>query len=350
MKPSVLGVRRERSSRLVQEAIKVQGPEAAEKVTERLAQHLLDGEEVPNIWMLMVLFLRWLVTATVEMVKADLAHEEELANDAQHREARDTTTERLVQTLIGMRALCLTLYGKTRLEEIGFTEQTPRDPLTILNVGKKLLELLTNPEFEFPARIYGNLSITPAQIAENVEPLVGALDESFTGVNREIRKAQSSQAVKNQKRDVYDTDFFWITRWFQACLGRNRSRGTLLTCSATRQPALWGRIKASASGAGRIERGARHGIAWGELAEPQVPRPQDRRGRHMARRARSRRYVAPPELRISGPISWGSASSPQAIPCRAPRWNLLAEGLRLRCACPPAIAPRPTAKTSFQVV
>ena len=219
MKPSVLGVRRERSSRLVQEAIKVQGPEASEKVTGRLAGYLMEGEEMPDIGMLMVLFLRWLVAATVEMVKADLAHEEELANDARYREARDTTTARLIDTLIAMRGLCLSLYGKTRLEEIGFTEQTPRDPLTILNVGKKLLELLTDPEFELPAQRFENMSVTPAQIAENVEPLVGDLDESLTGVNREFRKAQSTQAVKDQKRAVYDTDFFWITRWFQACLG-----------------------------------------------------------------------------------------------------------------------------------
>lgn len=219
MKPSVMGVRRERSSKLVQKAFDVPGPQAAEQLTGRLRRHLREGEELPDVWMFMVLLLRWLVFVTKEMVAADLAHEQELANDKPIRELRDATVKQLIATLIAMRNACVSFYGKTRLEEIGFTEQTPRDPLTILNVAKKLLELLGDPEFELPAPLFGEkLTLEPADIAEVVEPHAVVLESALDDVNEEVKKAQSTQAVKNEKREVYDTDFFWIARWLEASL------------------------------------------------------------------------------------------------------------------------------------
>ena len=75
-------------------------------------------------------------------------------------------------------------------------------------------------------------------------------------------------------------------------------------------------LKPSAS---RFQRGARHGIAWGELAEPQEIGPEIlSSGGATYLLERARRAICRP-LRSWGRGTWGSASSPQAIPCRAPR-------------------------------
>ena len=216
MKPSIQVTRRQRSSNLVQEGIKVQGPRAAEKVMDRLKVHLREGETLPDVWTVMVLMLRWLVAATTEMIDADAAHEQELANDNRHRSLRDETTAKLIATLIAFREGCKAFYGPTRLEEIGFTEQTPRDPLTIFKVAKKLMELLRDPATELPPPRFEALTLEAPAMADVLQPLVEALEAALTDVNREIRKAQSTQAVKNEKVDKYDADFFWIARWLQA--------------------------------------------------------------------------------------------------------------------------------------
>jgi len=216
MKPSILVNRRDRSSRLVQKAITVQGPEAAARLTQRLGAFLLEGEQVPDLWTVMTLLLRWLVAATVGMVEADVANEHELANDEQHRSLRDETTAKLIATLIAFRDGCKAFYGATRLEEIGFTEQTPRDPLTIFKVAKKLMELLRDPATELPPPRFEALTLEAPAMADVLQPLVEALEAALTDVNREIRKAQSTQAVKNEKVEKYDVDFFWIARWLEA--------------------------------------------------------------------------------------------------------------------------------------
>lgn len=216
MKPSITVTRRERSSKLVQEAIRVQGPEAARRLTERLQPHLADGEQVPDVWMMITLLLRWLVAVTTAMVEADVANEQELANDQQHRSLRDATAEKLIAALIAFRDSCRALYGPTRLEEIGFTEQTPRDPLTILKVATNLIAMLRDPGLDLPDPLWGPISIEPVDMADILQPLVEALEDAIDSVNREIRKAQSTQAVKNETCERYDEDFFWIARWLEA--------------------------------------------------------------------------------------------------------------------------------------
>lgn len=216
MRPSVEVVRHEQSSNFVQKAITVQGQEAVTKLTHRLEPYLTEGESVPDVWQLLQLLLRWLAAVTREMLKADVANELELANDPKYRTLRDDIVKRLTETLIALRDGCVALYGKTRIEELGFSEQTPRNPRVLLNLAKKLVELLRSSEFALPAPRFGNLGLDPAAMTEVLEAEIQALEESLGHVDEEVKKAQSTQGVKNEKVGTYKTDFFWIARWLEA--------------------------------------------------------------------------------------------------------------------------------------
>lgn len=216
MRPSLEIVRHEQSSDLVQKAFTVQGPEAAAKLTHRLEPYLAEGESVPDIWQLMQLLLRWLTSVTHEMVKADVANELELANDSRHRTLRNETVARLMQTLIALRDSCVSLYGKERIDQLGFVEQTPRNPRVLLNVARKLIELLQSSDYALPPPLFGNLGLDPLAMVEVIEAEIRVLEESLANVDEELKKAQSTQGAKGEKVETYKEGFFWIARWLEA--------------------------------------------------------------------------------------------------------------------------------------
>ena len=100
---------------------------------------------------------------------------------------------------------------------------------------------------------------------------------------------------------------------------------------------------ASDPSTGRIQPGGRHEIAWGESANPRFPAPQQHPSPGGAAYDTSstfekmcRPYGAG-EFRVRSPgVRRPHPRLPHAALRAGPCWL---EGLRLRCTCPPAIAP-----------
>ncbi len=85
------------------------------------------------------------------------------------------------------------------------------------------------------------------------------------------------------------------------------------------------RIGATIERTASSQPGGRHGIAWGESANPRAAGPppsQSPAGRHMLSTASAwAPYVALPGLGMGGASFLGFADSPQATPCRPPGWD-----------------------------
>ena len=155
------------------------------------------GETVPHL-------VEQLETARDEMVAADAAHEEELADDPGERDARDQAASTLGSRLIELREIISGLFGAATERKL-FAGRTPQDPVVLSRFAGEVASLFEKVKLPTP-RLPG-VKLDTAGLAQELRGLRAALDQRIEAVAREVREAQVTLEAKNRAIAAYDRVF-----------------------------------------------------------------------------------------------------------------------------------------------
>ncbi|KYF58398.1 hypothetical protein BE08_09955 [Sorangium cellulosum] len=177
----------------------------ATEIEALLSPYLRKGEKMPDLALLTHLVTRALADARERMVTADEALADELADDEPPREGRDEAAHELHDELTDLRDWLTSLYGAAALEQLGFTEATPRDPAHIERFAGEVTRALSNKALPRPRRMGVRWDADDAVL--RIERLRDALLSHLMDVAREAREAAATRMAKSTAIALYDERF-----------------------------------------------------------------------------------------------------------------------------------------------
>lgn len=134
--------------------------------------------------------------ALASLVKADEAHEKELADDVAPREARDEAAAKLSAELVDLKRGANGLFTAKEVRELGFPSEIPSDPAVLERVGGTVIAALTKQK-ALKSKLNG---VGTVQLSEWVEQLKTPLDALITArgdVSREEKEARATQVARD---------------------------------------------------------------------------------------------------------------------------------------------------------
>jgi hypothetical protein len=176
-------------------------PVAAE-IQKLLSPFLKKGENLPDVALLADLAGRMLSRAQHDLVTADAAHEAELGDDAGPRKARDDARDALRDELTDLRDLLRGLFGVEALRGLGFSGETPEDPVVLERFAGEVLDALEKKPRPLPKR--KGLKWDADDAVQTLKQLRGELHKHLADVAREAREAQATLTARNAAMDAFD--------------------------------------------------------------------------------------------------------------------------------------------------
>lgn len=207
---------RQKAAGLVLAAGQTHGGVLGPALQEALSPYLKRGETLPDVRLLSELFMRWLAESESSLVAADLAHERELADDAEPRRRRDQQAALLREQLIELRELLSALYGPEAAAALGMSGDTPIDALALSRQGKNVLSALASVRLPKPRRRGAELS--PKEVESELKPIVAALDQALADVAREAREAEATLSARDTAWAEFERRYSAATGVFFALL------------------------------------------------------------------------------------------------------------------------------------
>lgn len=164
------------------------------------------GPLIAALVLLLGVFYDWLIRATDEMVKADIANVEELGDNREILDRRDQATAEVRAVLVELRAVLTTFFGPQVLAPFGyFTGETPTDPVLVQRLGASALKQLRT--FNPPPAPRKSMQFDNAEWIELLEKPVETLDARLAEVAADLRQDQLTQQAKNRAVENYDRAF-----------------------------------------------------------------------------------------------------------------------------------------------
>ncbi|MDI3282957.1 hypothetical protein [Polyangium sp. 15x6] len=198
---------RQKSARAVTAAAHTHANEVATHVAELLSPHLRPDEEMPDVSLFLRLVGRLIATENEALVRADAAHERELADDAAPRKARDEAVEKVRRILVDLRAAVETTCGMAGLPRLHLLEAVPTDPSVLATIGRSVLDALRDESVRLPAPRRRGLSLDREAFAEELELELPPLEKALAAVAREAREAEATLRQKRAAMEANDRAF-----------------------------------------------------------------------------------------------------------------------------------------------
>lgn len=198
-------VQRERSATSVRSALDAFSERVGAKLTALTASQVGEGEKAPDWAYSMRLLGRALAQGAEAMRKADDAHEQELADDAAPRDARDVAVTKLYDAVVALREVATGLYTSKVLPSLGLVGSTPRDPVLLVRYAENVVDKLG--KVALPASRVANAAIDTAGVGCSLQGLVDELSAAVADVGREEREAQLTLSTKRAAIAAHDTLF-----------------------------------------------------------------------------------------------------------------------------------------------
>lgn len=198
---------RQKSARAVAAAAHTHANEVAVRVAELLSPHLRPDEEMPDVSLFLRLVGRLIATENEALVRADAAHERELADDAAPRKARDEAVEKVRRILVDLRAAVETTCGMAGLPRLHLLEAVPTDPSVLATIGRSVLDALRDESVRLPAARRRGLSLDREAFAEELELELPPLEKALAAVAREAREAEATLRQKRAAMEANDRAF-----------------------------------------------------------------------------------------------------------------------------------------------
>jgi len=171
------------------------------EVRALLAPYLADGEAMPDVSLLVTLIARAIDDAKANMVAADEAHQQELADDPGARTARDDVSGALFGSVVQLREICTGLLGGKALATLNLSGPTPQDPVMLSRyVGEVVTALATA---QLTSRIPG-ATFNAQDWSDRLKRDREALDGKLKEVARENREAEATLVARNAAMIDFD--------------------------------------------------------------------------------------------------------------------------------------------------
>jgi hypothetical protein len=174
---------------------------AAGEIVKALSPFLEPGEVMPDSALLAALAGRMLAKRETELVDADEAHEAELGDDEEPRRARDEAAAALYDEVTQTREWLRGFFGAGALRGLGFSGDTPQDPLVLSRFAGQVLDALKKP---LPASRQKGATWDPAETVKALAEKRDALEGFLADVAREQREAQVTWAKRETAMDGFD--------------------------------------------------------------------------------------------------------------------------------------------------
>jgi len=202
--PSKLVIDRDRSARAVH-AARVHLPTVRDAGAAMLTPFLRDGESMPDVALLVDLYLRRMIAAADAMVIVDDAHLAELADDPTARDDRDLALETLTASLTELRQLVTGLHGPAALAAVRLADAPDREPLRLQRAASDTARALPGADLG-PSRITG-VQLDATLWAVRLDAERAAVTTALDRVATEGREAEQTLSAKNDAIDAFDEAF-----------------------------------------------------------------------------------------------------------------------------------------------
>jgi hypothetical protein len=210
-------VRRERSTLAVIKATDQFGPSIGTALAELLRPALAAGETLPDLSFAIVLAQRTLQRQLDAFVAANTASEIELADDAEPRERRDKLEAEIRAHISAARAVVSDLYGAAGLAAFKLTSPAEPGPAAAARYATTLIEALRAPRPELRTVLATRaVSFQPAALADDLAPLVTALQRALEDVARERAEAAQVTVARNAALAANDASFMALAGLIEA--------------------------------------------------------------------------------------------------------------------------------------
>lgn len=205
--PSKQVVDRQKEAQAVIAAGTTHAATLVEGLTALLSPMLQRGEKLPDLELLLKLALRVLDESQSALVEADEAHQRELLDDAEPRDARDEAAAGLRDRLISLRDTLASLYGESILRKSGFTSPTPEEPVLLSRFAGQVsgaLQELTLPRPRLPGL---RIQVNAPELAAELDAQRGRLDQALADVTRETKEAQATLSARDEAAASFDSRY-----------------------------------------------------------------------------------------------------------------------------------------------
>ncbi len=240
---------RRRAARDLAASLAAQGDTAAASLERRLATVLEEGEEMPDVRLLLRLLERLVTRAGEELEEADGdRYVRAMRLKAVQEETRETRGE-LHGEVVRVRKALVDLYGSARVRRrFGLGERTPRGIADLAEEGRRLAAFLADEELALPASPAG-LESDPRGWARSLAPPAARLDRLLKELER--RRVGAGDGVLELRRtlDACAETYLLVARTAEALfrLGGEQELARRLRPKVKRSRRRAGTVRAAAS-------------------------------------------------------------------------------------------------------
>jgi hypothetical protein len=208
---------RSAAAEAVAAAAEAHAERVGEALKKRLAPHVPDGEEVPDMGVMLRTLARALRAESESLEDRSLLHETELADDAAPREDRDSATAAVVAAMVSIRGTVETVYGRAGLKAVGLDGRTPTDSKAIGEHARTFVKLATSPDLKLPKPQDG-VAVDWKVLLKKVNKPLAKLAAARKDVAREEREAQITGNAKTRAMGSFDELFPVVATFTSAAL------------------------------------------------------------------------------------------------------------------------------------
>lgn len=184
---------------------RVHSKEVGERLQALLAEVLEDGETLPDIPQLQLLFARLLEKRLEDLMTAEDALDMERADDHEPRKCRDSACAALRDQVVKLRALVRGVLGADReWEVLGSQGPTAAEPLALQRQTARLLERLGQPGATLLATSFEDQTLDLSSLAETLREKLDELDRALATVDLEKREVEVALRRRNKALDTFD--------------------------------------------------------------------------------------------------------------------------------------------------
>jgi hypothetical protein len=191
---------------LVLSALGTLGPKLGPRAKELFAPYLQAGEVMPNFELIAKLIHRLIEDRAKKMETADSKHNDELADDAAPREARDMAQRELYAALVDVKQGVATVFGESWHAQLRIPKEIPQDPSQLWRLAGEIGQALRSAKLPKP-RLKGVKTFDSEPWIEQISEPAERLGKAIDDVSREVREAQATLVDKSRAVAAYDEGF-----------------------------------------------------------------------------------------------------------------------------------------------
>lgn len=181
-------------------------PKLSEQAAATFAPFVRKGETMPDWGLVALLVKRSLEERATQMSRADSAHNDELADDADPRNRRDAATQAVYAALVEIKEAVVPLFGAAWLPKLKLPAAVPQDAPTLARLAPEVHAAIAGAKLPKP-KLPGVKSFDRLPWLTLLDAPTKELQQALKDVAREAREAQATVIAKNRAVAAYDETF-----------------------------------------------------------------------------------------------------------------------------------------------